>query len=244
MTGLTDLSNYLNVPFAYLLQKNSIEELSSIRSFNSYSLLHCAVLNNNLSKVIEIISSNFPTNLLTDNSEIPFSLIKKFVAFDFTESLNIVFSDEGYTALHLNLFLLNYYTHFKPQKKSFTIEQFKEEQFKILNLFLEKDTDLIGLQDKKGFSLFDYAFLFENVFLINKFFDLDPTFKNLCAIENQTALKILEIIKIKEKKNALNSSNNDVINENMFINLKKRILYDKLNVDLKAKNMIKSNTKI
>lgn len=242
--ALTDLHNYLKYPFAYLLQKHSVEELSDFRDENQYSLLHCAVLNNNLSKVIEIINSNFPTTLLTENSEIPFALIKKYVPFDFTQSLNIIFSDQGYTALHLNLYLLNYYTHFNPDKKAFTIQKFKEEQCKILDLFLEKDTDLIGLQDKKGFSLFDYAFLFENSFLINKFFKLDPTFSHLSAVEKNTALQILNIIKIKENKNIYQHSSNDMINEDMLVNLQKRILYDKLTVDLYMKNKVKSINKL
>lgn len=242
MTVSTDLSNYLEVPFAYLLQEHSIEELSNLRDLNKYSFLHCAVLNNNLNKVIEIINSNFPIKLLTENSEIPFKLLKKFIPFDFSSSLNIVFSEQGYTALHLNLFLFNYYSNFKPNKKEFTIQKFKEEQGKILDLFLDTDTDFLGIQDKKGFSLFDYAFLFENIGLINKFFALDPTFNHLHFIKKETALKILDIIKIKEKT----SSFNDIvkINEEIFTNLKKRILFDKLALDLKHKNKVQSVNKI
>lgn len=244
MTVLKDLSSYLNFPFAYLLQKHSINELSGFRDSNEYSLLHCAVLSNDLSKVIEIINSNFPLVLLTENSEIPLILMRKFIAFDFEQSLHIPFTEKGYTALHLNLFLLNYYTNFKPDKKSFTIQKFREEQCKILDLFLEQNTDLIGLKDNQGFTLFDYAFLFENIFLINKFFNLDPTFKHLSAIEQSTALKILDIVKIKENKNVLNGSSLDTISEELLINLKKRILYDKLIVDLNTPNRVQSTNKI
>lgn len=244
MTVSIDLSNSLKMPFAYLLQEYSIEELSNHRDSNNYSYLHCAVLNNNLSKVIEIIHSNFPSNLLSENSEIPFNLIKKFVPFDFIDSLEIVFSKEGYTALHLNVFLLNYYTHFQPEKRAFTIQQFKEEQIKILEAFLDKSPYCIGIQDKKGFSLFDYAFLFQNVFLINKFFEYDPTFNHLYFIKKETALKILDLLKIKQSKNALNNSIIDKINDNLFDNLKKRILFDKLSVDLKHKNKVESINKI
>lgn len=243
MTVSTDLSNQLKVPFAYLLQKNSIEELSNIRDSNQFSFLHCAVLNNNLSKVIEIINSNFPTNLVTENSDIPFNLIKKFVPFDFPNSLEISFSEKGYTALHLNIFLLNYYTNFNPDKKAFNIQQFKGEQSKILSFFLESDSDLIGLEDEKGFSLFDYAFLFENISLINQFFSLDSTFKYLNMVKPETALKILEIVKIKQTKVKF-VPNEDKIDDNLMINLKKRILFDKLSVDLKHKNKVKSLNKI
>lgn len=242
MTGLIDLSQQLKIPFAYLLQQHSIEELSNFRDLNQFSFLHCAVLNNNLSKVIEITNSNFPLNLLTENSDIPFGLIKKFVIFDFPNSLKIPFTEEGYSALHLNLYLINYYTCFKPDKKSFTIEQFKNEQVKILDVFLEKDTQFIGLQDKKGFSLFDYAFLFENIFLINKFFLLDPTFAYLHSVKKETALKILEILKIKEQKKIFNNLSNEIINEELITNLKKRLLFDKLYIDLNTTNNIQYHT--
>lgn len=244
MTVLNDLSNYLKVPFSFLLQKHSIEELSNFRDLNEYSFLHCAVLNNNTSKVIEIINSNFPFSIFSKNSEIPLLLMKKFIAFDFKEPLHVSFHSNGYTALHLNLFLLNYYSHFVPDKKSFTIQKFKEEQCKILDLFIENNTDLIGLKDQQGFTLFDYAFLFENVFLINKFFSLDPTFKYLSAIEQHTALKILDILKIKENKNIYNGLSLDTIKEELLINLKKRILFDKLTVDLNTKSKVQSVVKI
>lgn len=244
MTVSTDLSNQLKIPFAYLLQQHSIEELSRFRDLNQFSFLHCAVLNNNLSKVIEIINSNFPYNLLTENSDIPFDLIKKFVSFDFPSSIKIPFTEEGYTALHLNVFLLNYYTCFKPDKKSFTIDQFKNEQIKILDTFLDKNNSYIGLQDKKGFSLFDYAFLFENITLINQFFLLDPTFSHLHAIKKETALKILEILKIKEQKKILYNFPTESLHEDLLSNLKKRLLFDKLSVDLKHKNKVESINKI
>lgn len=243
MTVSTDLSNQLKVPFAYLLQQSSVEELSNIRDINQFSYLHCAVLNNNLSKVIEIINSNFPINLISEDSNIPFELIKKFVPFDFPNSLEIPFSNTGYTALHLNVFLLNYYTNFNPEKKSFNIQQFKIEQCKILDFFLENDSSLIGLEDEKGFSLFDYAFLFENISLIHQFFALDITFSHLKMVKHETALKILEIIKIKQSKYKF-VPNEDKINETLIINLKKRILFDKLSVDLTQKNKVKSLNKI
>lgn len=243
MTVLTDLSNYLEVPFAYLLQEHSIEDLSNLRDLNKYSFLHCAVLSNNLNKVIEIINSNFPISTLTENSEIPFKLLKKFIPFDFSNSLNIVFSEQGYTAVHLNLFLLNYYSNFKPHKKEFTIQQFKLEQVKILDLFIEQDNDILSIQDKKGFTLFDYAFLFENISLINKFFKLDPVFNHLHFIKKETALKILDIIKIKQENNK-NSGNIDKVEEEVIANLKKRMLFDKLALDLKHKNKVQSVNKI
>lgn len=243
MTVSTDLSNQLKVPFAYLLQQNSIEELAKYRDLNQFSFLHCAVLNNNLNKVIEIINSNFPTNLVTENSDIPFKLLKKFVPFDFPNSLEISFSEKGYTALHLNVFLLNYYTNFNPEKKSFNIQQFKVEQSNILSFFLDADSSLIGLKDEKGFSLFDYAFLFENISLINKFFSFDPTFSHLKIVKPETALKILEIVEIKQSKVAFIAPE-DKISDTLIINLKKRILFDKLSVDLKHKNKVKSLNKI
>lgn len=244
MTVSIDLSNQLKIPFPYLLQQHNIKDLSKMTDVNQFSFLHCAVLNNNLSKVIEIINSNFPYDLLTENSEIPFALIKKFVPFDFPHSLKIPFTEEGYTPLHLNLFLLNYYTCFKPDKKSFTIDQFKSEQLKILDLFLDKDIHLIGLQDKKGFSLFDYAFLFENITLINKFFLIDSTFSYLHAIKKDTALTMLEILKIKENKKILHNFPTEQLHGDLIPNLKKRLLFDKLSVDLKHKNKVESINKI
>jgi hypothetical protein len=171
-------------------------------------------------------------------------LIKKFIPFNFPHPLKIPFTNEGISPLHLNVFLLNYYTSFKPDKKSFTIEQFKTEQINILEVFLDKNNDFIGVQDKKGFSLFDYAFLFENINLINQFFYLDPTFNHLHMIKKDTALNIVEILKIKEQKKILHNFSTEKINEDLIQNLKKRLLFDKLSMSFKHKNKIESVHKI
>lgn len=244
MISFMDLSNHLSLPFAYLLQDFNLEQLTNLRDINDYSLLHCAVLNNNTAKVIELVHSNFPLDLLTVNSEINFELIKKFIPFEFSKSMNIVFSNEGYTPLHLNLFLLNYYMSFKPDKKEFTIQKFKAEQEKILNIFLENDKECLSLLDSRGFSLFDYAFLFENTFLINKFFDIDSTFKYLHFVKPSTALDILKIIQIKENKKTIKNLYHEPINSQIFNNLQKKLLNDKLTMDLNTKNSVKSVNKI
>lgn len=244
MTSFIDLSNYLSIPFSYLLQDLNLEQLTNLRDINNYSLLHCAVLSNNTEKVIELAHSNFPLDLLTNNSEINFELIKKLVPFEFSKSMNIYFSKDGYTPLHLNLFLLNYYMTFKPEKKEFTIQQFKIEQEKILNIFIENDEDCLSILDARGFSLFDYAFLFENTFLINKFFNLDSTFKNLHFVKPSTALDILKIIKVKETKKTIKNLYHEEINSQIFNNLHKKLLNDKLTMDLNTKSSVKSVNKI
>lgn len=244
MTSFMDLSNNLSLPFAYLLQDFNLEQLTNLRDINDYSLLHCAVLNNNTEKVIELVHSKFPLDLLTVNSEINFELIKKFIPFEFSKSMNIIFSREGYTPLHLNLFLLNYYMTFKPEKKEFTIQQFKIEQEKILNIFIENDSTCLGITDELGFSLFDYAFLFENTFLINKFFKLDTTFKFLHFVKPSTAIDILKIIQIKETKKTIKNLYHESIDQQIFNNLQKKLLNDKLSIDLNTKNSVKSVNKI
>lgn len=240
----TDLSNLLNMPVAYLLQENKIEDISKLRDVNNYSLLHCSVLNNNLEKVLELLNFNFNTKVLTQNSEIPLVLIKKFINFEFNNLFKISFLKEGYTALHLNIFLLNYYTHLKPEKGNFAIEKFKDKQQKILDLFIEYDSHCIGITDQSGFSLFDYAILLENNQLINKFYKLNNNFSFLNNVNKDTALKILKLINIKKQKVDNKEISIEPIEDIIIINLEKIILFEKLQLDLEQKNNVKYLHKI
>ena len=92
--------------------------------------------------------------------------------------------------------------------------------------------------------MFDYAFLFENTFLINKFFNLDSTFKNLHFVKPTTALDILKIIQVKENKKTIKNLYHETINTEIFNNLQKKLLNDKLTIDLNTKSSVKSVNKI
>ena len=239
MTVLTDLSKYMNLPVSFVLQEFSLENFQNLRDINDFSLLHIAVLNNNIDKVLELVHSNYSTTLISKTSDVPFELLKKWVPFDFDNSMKIIFSDDGYTPIHLNIYLLNLYHKLNPQKKGFLIQQFYQYQQKILDLFIENDSLLLKQQDKKGFTVFDYAFLFENSELINKFYGLDCTFSGLHFVTPYTAIKICQMINLKN--NTLKNSNNLYISDDLIEKLNKKMLNDKLSVDLNTKKMIKSN---
>lgn len=80
--------------------------------------------------------------------------------------------------------------------------------------------------------------------LINKFFDIDSTFKYLHFVKPSTALKSLKIIQIKENKKTIKNLYHEPINSQIFNNLQKKLLNDKVTMDLNTKNSVKSVNKI
>jgi hypothetical protein len=230
-------SDLLNTPTAFLLQQYPKEQLFSLKDSYGFTLFHRAVSENNIMKVAELLSFNFPyttcsySNILPDDFFIEFKNINKKDNY-----YSIPFSKNGYSAIHLSIFLHNFY------QKSDTQSNFKNNkianiQKQIIEILLNHDSEIFSIQDHDGFSVLDYCFLLEDISLIELGVLKNPSMIGLNKVTCHTALQILDSIELKNQfdENNINTpSYNSLIKEYLL----KKINYEALNIKLSKKNVI------
>lgn len=187
----TNLSACLNISIDFLLQHNSLEELTSFQDNNGYTLLHWAVLNHDSQKVNELLSINFKLCNSFNNfiPDLPVDVSKSRLAL--IPNLLIPFNKDGYSPLHLCIYLINLYqTNNLDNLHKFS--NYITEQKNIFTLFF-KYNDNSNILDQQGYSYVDYCFILENIELL---FMLDKPYEAYIDILNnvqfETGLKIIE----------------------------------------------------
>ncbi len=222
-----DMQYLMSVPFAFVLQNNPLEEIEQFCDANGWNLLHHVVAEGDIHKISELIHFSFNPNINSKTNFIPENIfqIQEKRKTDKTKIFQkIPFSLQGFTPIHLSLFLYNYY---QKLSDDFFYQALSDKYKKIIDLFIKNVSDIKTIQDSTGNSLFDYAFLMESQELIDLMQMHDPFFETLNNIQLKTAHKILEIMSLKYEKKDL-----DYISSC----LQKKIEHDNLSKKLNHKN--------
>jgi hypothetical protein len=234
-----DKQYLLDIPMAYLLQNKDISEIEKDFDNNGWNILHYAIADADLGKMVELLHFDFDWNLQSKSNFIPSNIYKfydKKRHLDIKKMERIPFCDNGFTPLHLLMFLFNFYSHASDDFGHYTsiISNYRY----ILEIFFEEKSSWVEYIDSNGHSLLDYAFLLENLDLINSIQKFDPTFSNLKKVSSPVAKKIIEIMQLKLIKHEKNKySKVDVISVKSSLNeikelLEKKVINDSLKVEL------------
>jgi ankyrin repeat protein len=220
-----DKQYLLNVPLAFILQTKTIQDVEQYYDDNGWNILHHAVAEANINKVKELLHFNFNICLNSRKNFISNDIYfvnekKKQEKFIFLNK--IPFSHEGFTPVHLAYFLFNYYTNLS---EDFFYKGIAEKYQSILSLF----TNATGFKraiDGAGNTLFDSAFLLENITLIDLTHMVDNEFITLNTVKSETALKILHVMNLKF---------NDGSHQHLVDLINQKILKEKLGNELSHK---------
>ncbi len=233
-----DKQYLLHTPTSFLLKNSTIENLASLFDDNGWTVLHYAVAEANVPKITEFLHFNMNTGTNSKRNFIPsdiYILNDKKKSTDKIEIINkIPFSKNGFTPIHLALFLYNYYTVINKQLgNDFFYSSLVEKYQKILSLFIKGFTKLEETLDIDGKSLFDYAFLLENITLIELLHMNDHEFQTLRKVDYKTAKKILEVMELKHKEGShehlLGFLNTVILKTDLDSKLPQKDLKDKIN---------------
>jgi len=225
-----DKQYLLHTPMAFVLQKYTLKEIEQVYDENGWNILHQVVADANIPKITELLHFSFDIKLNTTKNLIPLNIYvlnekKKQEKVSFFS--NIPFAKNGFTAPHLAMFLFHFYSQLS---EDFFYQNLADKYKQILSLLITEQS-IKEIKDKSSHSLFDYAFLLENISLIDFMHMKDTSFSSLSEINPQTAKKIIEVMTIKYK---------DGSHQHMIDFLQKKILKDSLEQDLK-KNEYSSN---
>ncbi len=231
----------LNVPLSFILQDTTIEKIEEIVDENGWNLLHYAVANCNINKIKELIHYNFNLSLNSTNNKLNINVFfvnnkKKPNSILFPKKINFLF--KGFSPLHLALFLYNYYSTFS---EDFFYQSISIKYLSILDILINENTSFKLVFDQDKNSLFDICFIMENIFLINLIYNKDKNFSTLNNILPTTALKILQVMKIKQE---FNDKNNEKIYEEILLSLNKKQLKRELTTNLSINNTLHKINKI
>lgn len=228
-----DNQSLLNTPIAYVLQTKTIEELENSFDSNGWNILHHAIADFNLPKIRELMHFSFNWKINSKANYIPpeiYSFADTKKTPNFKTPSKIPFCQNGFTPLHLAMFLFNYYHGLDG---NYHYQKIGQNYSEAIAFFIEKNGDLESYVDADGLSLFDYAFLLEDAKLIEKFQMADPGFASLKKVSPKIAKQILEVMEIKHQ-----SKCNHLIIEA----LEKKILNDSLSANLKVNQTTKKTT--
>lgn len=228
-----DKQYLLNVPLAFILQNKTINDVEQYYDDNGWNILHHAVAEANINKVKELIHFNFNICLKSRKNFIPNDtyIINEKKKQDKIILLNkIPFSSEGFTPVHLAFFLFNYYTNLS---EDFFYKSVADKYQSILSLF----TNATGFKkaiDGAGNTLFDSAFLLENITLIDLTHMVDNEFITLNTVKLETALKILHVMNLKFQ---------DGSHQHLIDLINQKIFKEKLDTELShKKDYLEKNT--
>lgn len=204
-----DKDYLIHTPMSFILQSHSKESIESLQDENGWTITHYAVAEGDISKIKELIHFNFNFGINSHNNYVNPDYIQindKKRNPDKFELLNkIPFNKNGFNAIDLCLFLYNQYIKLNKQNNNdFFYNNYLINYQNILNLLLTKNNVFnTTLRDNNGQSFFDYAFLLENVVIIEFLSKIDHEFKSLSKVDLNTAKKILEVLQIKNNEHQL-----------------------------------------
>lgn len=224
----------LNIPISYLLETKKVKDIEQDFDSNGWNLMHYSVADANIPKITELIHFSFDWSVNGNKNYIPLSIYnineKKKIQKN-RLSDKIPFCKSGFSPVHLAMFLYNHYNNLSDE---FFYQQLSEKYMKIISLFVNDSTDFNSYIDKEGHSLFDYAFLLEDVSLIDKLHMIDSNFSSLNKVHPTLAKQIIEVMAIKNTDNEYS---------NLINLLSKKILSDSLSLNLKTKENSKNSIK-
>lgn len=224
----------LNVPIAYTLQNKTVKDLESSFDSNGWNIMHYAVADANMPKITELIHFSFNWSVNGNKNCIPIGIYntnekkkpQKVKLLD-----KIPFCQSGFSPVHLAMFL---FSHYNKLSDEYFYQKLCEDYMEIISLLVSNNGDLDSHIDADGLSLFDYAFLLEDLQLIDKIQMIDPGFCSLKKVPHSIAKQILEVMAIKHKIGGY---------DNVLRTLDKKILNDHLNRELKIKESQKCTIK-
>lgn len=229
-----DKEYLLQTPMSFILQYNSKEKIETLHDENGWTLTHYSVAEGDISKIKELVHFNFNFGINSSNNYVNtnyFLVNDKKKSPDKIEVLNkIPFNKGGFNAIHLCMFFFNYYTKIGKQTgNDFFYGNLANKYQDILKILLNNKTIInSNYQDKSGKSFFDYAFLLENITLIDYVHMLDSEFKTLHKVDLKTAKQIIEVLQIK---------GNEGNHPHLINKLNSKIFNDKLQSELQIKNV-------
>lgn len=201
-----DKDYLMHTPVSFLLQNKKVEDLCSFYDDHGWTIMHYAVGYGEISKITEFLHFNLDFNKNSERNIIPEDI---FIINDKKKSpekypiLNkIPFVQKGFTPVHLAIYLFNHYSAINKLNggSDFFHNNIVDKYQKILNLLLTKERISENKLDSNGKSYLDYAFLTENIAIIEMMHMLDPTFDTFRQVKPMTAKKILEVMEIKHKE--------------------------------------------
>lgn len=201
-----DKQYLMHTPTSFLLQNKTLEDLCSLHDDNGWTIMHYAVGHAEIEKIKEFIYFNMNFNKNSHKNYIPRDIFilnekkknpDKFEIFD-----KIPFVKKGFTPIHLAIYLYNYYINLNKSigGNDFFYHNIIDKYKKILDLLLTKERVSENPVDDNGKSYLDYAFLTENIKIIELIHNLDPEFNSFRKVNPKTAKRILEVMEIKYKE--------------------------------------------
>lgn len=196
----------MHTPISFLLQNKKHEELCNFYDDNGWTIMHYAVGGAEIAKIKEFLHFNMDFNKNSERNYIPEDIFmindKKKSADKYPILTKIPFIQKGFTPVHLAIFLYNHYLNMNKSLggNDFFYNNIIEKYQQILHLLLTKDRVSENHPDSNGKSYLDYAFLTENITIIELIHMLDPTFNTFKQVKPNTAKKILEVMEIKYKE--------------------------------------------
>jgi len=224
----------LNVPLAYILQNKTVQEVEQDFDSNGWNVLHHAVAEGDLSKILELCHFSFnwkvngTSNFILESA---YQMAEKKKSTK-TRMLNrMPYCDGGYAPTHLAMYLYEFYSNIAITG-DFFYQSLCRHYITIMDLLINKNSNWSLHIDSNGNSLFDYAFLSEDLYLIEMMKQLDPTFSNLKKVSPTVAKKILEVMNFKKAAN---------VPQHLFQELDNKIMNDSLSKDLKINSIQKKS---
>lgn len=196
----------MHTPVSFLLQNKKLEELCDFYDDHGWTVMHYAVGEAEISKIKEFLHFDLDFNKNSQRNYIPEDI---FIVNDKKKNpdkhqilTKIPFLQKGFTPVHLAIFLYDYYLNLNKSfgGNDFFYNKIVENYQEILRLLLTKERIFGNHLDSNGKSYLDYAFLTENITIIELIHMLDPTFETFRKVKPQTAKKILEVMEIKYKE--------------------------------------------
>lgn len=222
----------LNVPLAYILQNRTVEEIERDFDSNGWSVLHHAIAEGDISKIAELIYFGFNWGVNGSTNFIPefaYQVSDKRKQNRNRLLTRMPYCVNGYSPTHLAMYL---FAHYNSLATEFSYQKLADHYKDILSALISDKTDWQSHIDSDGNSLLDYAFLSEDVSLIEMMQNIEPTFSNLKKVPPLVAKKILEVMNFKTKSS---------VPTNIISALDNKIMHDSLCVDLKINLPIKKS---
>ena len=185
-----NLLDNLAIPIPYLIQKNT--DFNFLDSFG-WSLMHYAVGFNNSDKINELLLCDITFNTNSSTNKIPTECIvtcgkEDTGIYSGINSINIPYCENGYTPVHLSVFMHKYYKkrpHPDYRKHSVV-------QGVIFDKFLKNFPESIKWEDSNTLTVTDYCILSLNFEYLMKIKKIDENLMSLSKVHPLTAKKICE----------------------------------------------------
>lgn len=234
-----DKQYLMHTPVSFLLKNKSMEQIENLHDDNGWNILHHAVATMNTAKISELEHFNINVSIISNKNYIPediYAINDKRKANEKVETFSkIPFTKSGFTAIHLSMFLFNFYQDLSQNGSDFFYNSICEKYQNIIKKLINHKTIEQNPVDGDGKTLFDYAFLMENIYLIDTLHMVDPDFSTLKQVDLNIANKIIEVMEVKYK---------DGSHEHIKRQLETKILHSKLTSSLPKKQDLNLSEKV